>query len=372
MQLSTTTLANGVTAMSLLGYIEGCTHRNSSLPGGNYVLLDMTGTRDQDLTLFVHTAFEQLGTVPAGMILQYHDEAFHSSYWAMLLHTVAAAGVKTVITIDGGLTLTPMLDHYASQLTWRHCVSDYFFARYNINDLPQINTQRTQHYVSLARFPRRERLELTVQLLEHDLDQQGTISCGWTDLTGESNLLNKHSKLWNLIPQHLQSRFPITLGDVAQQQHDLMPHSTSAVFNIVQESQTGVNSYDAVAVAHSHIGQTPGDRLFFTEKTAKAFAMSQLPIFLSAPGYAHSLRQLGFDLFDDVIDHSYDSQSCVHARINHIVAQLKQLCSRDIGYWQNYLESNYARLQRNRQMLNDMCVQLRQQRDHSIRELLHD
>lgn len=43
-----------------------------------------------------------------------------------------------------------------------------------------------------------------------------------------------------------------------------------------------------------------------SEKTFKSFAWHQIPIFVSTPGHAAAVRELGFDLFDDIFDHSYD------------------------------------------------------------------
>ena len=43
-----------------------------------------------------------------------------------------------------------------------------------------------------------------------------------------------------------------------------------------------------------------------TEKTMQAFLGFNFPIMLSSPGTVQFLRALGFDMFDDVVNHSYD------------------------------------------------------------------
>jgi hypothetical protein len=376
-ELAKMLLSNGVTSISLKIFEHGCFHKNSKLPGGNYVMLDSTGMRDRDMTLFAKNALDLLPQVPDNILIQYHDEAIHTSYWSILLHFFAISGVKKVIVIDGGLNLLLTEDYFSSQIKWRHHTSEYFFARYHedasYNDYMHspIDEKRAKHFVSLARFPRRERLALTAQLLEAGLENKGTISCGWTENTGESNLLHADSCLWNFIPEHLHSRFPITLGDKAEQQHTLSPHIQNAVFNIVQESQPGINVYDNMTVPDSHVSRTNGDRLFFTEKSAKAYAMGQIPIFLSSPGYVHHLRQMGFDLFDDIIDHRYDRNDCIRTRIQLIVQQVEKLCKQDIGYWREYLKSNSSRLNRNRSLLMNFAMHLRNVRNDSIREFFN-
>ena len=48
--------------------------------------------------------------------------------------------------------------------------------------------------------------------------------------------------------------------------------------------------------------------VFITEKTFKCFAWHQLPIFASTPGHVQAVRELGFDVFDDIFDnHAYDN-----------------------------------------------------------------
>jgi len=47
--------------------------------------------------------------------------------------------------------------------------------------------------------------------------------------------------------------------------------------------------------------------IFLTEKSFKVFAWHQLPIFVATPGHIDTVRRLGFDVFDDIIDHSYDN-----------------------------------------------------------------
>jgi hypothetical protein len=45
-----------------------------------------------------------------------------------------------------------------------------------------------------------------------------------------------------------------------------------------------------------------------TEKTANCFYGCSFPIWISSPGIVKFLRTLGLDVFDDVIDHSYDNE----------------------------------------------------------------
>lgn len=56
------------------------------------------------------------------------------------------------------------------------------------------------------------------------------------------------------------------------------------------------------------VGETSHNLMrFMTEKSVKPFYNLQLPIILGYSGIIQSLRDLGFDLFDDIVDHTYDT-----------------------------------------------------------------
>jgi hypothetical protein len=62
----------------------------------------------------------------------------------------------------------------------------------------------------------------------------------------------------------------------------------SCAFNIVTETL-----YD----------EYPG---LYSEKTLLAFLAHQIPVMISTPRMVEKLRLLGFDMFDDIVDHAYD------------------------------------------------------------------
>ena len=62
-----------------------------------------------------------------------------------------------------------------------------------------------------------------------------------------------------------------------------------------------------------------------TEKTFKAFGLRQIPLWFAVPGFIEQVRKLGFDLFDDIVDHSYDSIVEEHIRFETVAQQVKKL-----------------------------------------------
>ena len=52
--------------------------------------------------------------------------------------------------------------------------------------------------------------------------------------------------------------------------------------------------------------------IYLSEKSFKFFAWHQIPLFVAAPGHVDTMRKLGFDMFDDIVDHSYDTAKNAH------------------------------------------------------------
>jgi hypothetical protein len=70
--------------------------------------------------------------------------------------------------------------------------------------------------------------------------------------------------------------------------------------------------------------------VFISEKTFKAFRSGQFPLWLSGPHTVKYLRDLGFDVFDDIIDHSYDNESNLKKRIDIIHQEIDRLMTLDL------------------------------------------
>lgn len=73
-------------------------------------------------------------------------------------------------------------------------------------------------------------------------------------------------------------------------------------------------------VAETYIHQS-----ILSEKTFKVFASGQIPIMCGAKHAIKHLRELGFDMFDDIIDHSYDNIDNWQQRIESMHTSLDKL-----------------------------------------------
>ena len=84
--------------------------------------------------------------------------------------------------------------------------------------------------------------------------------------------------------------------------------------------------------------------IFVTEKSYKVFSWYQFPIWYAVSGLVEKIRDMGFDLFDELIDHSYDKLTDPLARMDRVVAEAYRFCNKDTValrqmHWKR-LESN--------------------------------
>ena len=86
-----------------------------------------------------------------------------------------------------------------------------------------------------------------------------------------------------------------------------------SLFNIISETQF----FESVAYGIPTI--------FLTEKSYKPFIYRQIPIMFGGPLLIKRLRDNGFDVFDDIVDHSYDLEFDHDKRMLQIVAELERL-----------------------------------------------
>ena len=66
-----------------------------------------------------------------------------------------------------------------------------------------------------------------------------------------------------------------------------------------------------------------------SEKTFKAFGLLQIPIWWAVPGLVSEVRKLGFDVFDDLVDHSYDDLVDEDLRLEAVIEQIINLKNKE-------------------------------------------
>jgi hypothetical protein len=158
--------------------------------------------------------------------------------------------------------------------------------------------------VCLNHLHRWQRYELVKKILDRKLDQFGCVS--YLEKPGDSD-----------------ARFPLVIDQAEitweEQRNITMPALTGALFNIVCE--TAYES-DTDQLIYHHL---PG----MTEKSYKCFALFQIPVWLAPYRAVSCYRALGFDVFDDIVDHSYDLEPDPTKRIDMVAGQIANIVKLD-------------------------------------------
>ncbi len=96
---------------------------------------------------------------------------------------------------------------------------------------------------------------------------------------------------------------------------------------------------------------TTADTFFVTEKTFRPIAYGRLFMVIGSPEFEQNLKRMGFDIFDDIIDKSYDSESN-YIRVDAVFNSLRELLYNPVDM--HYL---LPRLEANKQVLHSLCYE---------------
>lgn len=203
----------------------------------------------------------------------------------------------------------------------------------------------THHFVMLARLPKLHRVLAAVEIIERGLLQYGKMSCG-----SAPDIDDIFEYFVRFVPPRLRRHFPMYLDGVVESDQEnetmRMPAVTGAFCNVIAET-----SHEwPVWIGPSFTVPFP------TEKSEKCFLLGQVPIWIGIKGQVRNIRDLGFDLFDDLIDHSYDDEPDPEKRIVMAIAQLKKICQTDLRDLMTYKLANAPRFQKNQAL----CLHFRQ------------
>lgn len=113
-----------------------------------------------------------------------------------------------------------------------------------------------------------------------------------------------------------------------------------------------------------------GQGIFLTEKTFRSLMMPR-PFYLYVTGYktgaVESLRRIGFDVYDDIVDHSYDSIVCSTQRLLAILEQIEKF--RQFEYTPKILLDFESRARYNLQLIKQLRANLPQKYQTVISQL---
>lgn len=108
-----------------------------------------------------------------------------------------------------------------------------------------------------------------------------------------------------------------------------------------------------------------------SEKTFKCFAWRQFPIWVSVPGTVAAVRNMGFDVFDDLFqDHVYDVTPDQGQRILQVLDLVTDFAKRPLHRLQDIRYRHRARLQHNYRRLRELVRKREIDRQHHVAKFI--
>lgn len=197
-------------------------------------------------------------------------------------------------------------------------------------------TELTKKFICLNRIIRPHRMFLTAYVLSkpelldqfyysfkdasYDTDQRTAVEFRETYTQQTSYFLQPHQNL--PITEHdiqiAAAQLPRIIDacphyNMDEPQSEITKYYETSLFNVTTETQF----FDSVEYNIS--------TLFFTEKIMKPFFYGQVPIMFGPPGVIAEMRKYGFDMFDDIVDHSYDSIIDNDLRFCKLLAEIHRI-----------------------------------------------
>lgn len=224
--------------------------------------------------------------------------------------------------------------------------TSYFHLPYSQLVYPIEEKPITYKFSCLNSVPKMHRLITLNKIYQHNLQDSVLHSFLWDKQEHSRNHLQteywkqdliNYTDEYEYFMQKIQHKCPITIDDIGRQ------------------SSSYVNDHSVSSPAYNEtalhvITESSCVRLFFSEKTWKPIYSGQLFLSINAPGSIKKLEQFGFDVFRDLIDHSYDEEIDLVKRVNSCVSEIGRLNDNIIDIYHHTAlrrKNNFLHLQSN-------------------------
>lgn len=183
---------------------------------------------------------------------------------------------------------------------------------------------RTMKFSTFNRMTERtNRVLFVYELFKRDLLKYGVVSCGSGDTEDVVKNYLSHMDLNDEFKQLLPLRFE---DDMVMRENSSgvdFPENVSSQFHIIMETSYEYFDTDIRGFKHDWGWNRP----VLTEKTTKAINGHQIPLWLTTKGFVGRMRDYGLDVFDDIVDHSYDLEDNPYIRIKKLTDEIERLCN---------------------------------------------
>lgn len=125
-------------------------------------------------------------------------------------------------------------------------------------------------------------------------------------------------------------------------------HKFPSIFLIPETNASFENSYLNIVTETWFLDN---DKIHITEKSLRPFNFYQFPIIFATKGHVKALKDLyNFDMFDDIINHSYDDEEDNIKRFNLIINEIKRIIQNK-DFFIKFYKNNKFRFTLNREKL---------------------
>lgn len=178
------------------------------------------------------------------------------------------------------------------------------------------NFKSEKHVISLNRNYRAYRIVYLSYLLGRNLETCVNLSClgiSTIDLNVEPNNFmdrinwvfensEEHNRIRDILIEGYRDKF-FNNTDLIKEEYNIYQRSNDNITNFNTSLRSKYQSSFLEIVTESCF---TSPSFMVTEKTMHCFYGCNFPIILGGCGIVAHLREVGFDMFDDIIDHSYD------------------------------------------------------------------
>jgi hypothetical protein len=223
------------------------------------------------------------------------------------------------------------------------------------------NFNSKKHFINLNRHARDHRIVTLSYLFGSGVAESGVITyLGSLNENRSTALLDRI--YWQFGPDHDDIKTKILSGFDLMSTALEIPSDTFDIYHEYGDTQNDNignfenrlrNLYqDSFVEIVSESSFTPSS-FMLTEKTAHCFYGCNFPIILGGSGAVAHLRELGLDMFDDVVDHTYDQISNPFDRIITAIESNRRLLT-DSDYAKQSWTDCRSRFERNVQVMRDI------------------
>lgn len=205
-------------------------------------------------------------------------------------------------------------------ICWNQYWFMYSIGQLNIEYKKYDNIDRL--FISLNHRPHDHRCVLMDHLAKYDLIDQNVVT--WL-----STINNRYEwKYWEqrqIIKEHFISN---TTGEPVTLPHDYR----ADICDIQLTGETQPEGFDNALL--QVVPESSPQHIFITEKTVLAMLNLKPVVIHGAKGSNQALKDLGFELYDEIIDYSFDLEDDIEVRADMLASQLYELSKNPDAYQQ--------------------------------------